>query len=159
MMHKFRADNGDLLYAPSVACHLPSAEIRLLSPQSHHQRHGGRSEALADRVVMHLPRQGDSSPQHDVAFPIEQNGSNLPMVGGMCCTEEERERVGPHLCSGIAKHLLRLGFYRSWHVGSMSLNMNLSRSQRCSIHVHRMRATSISRQDRRSCCFGIGNGA
>jgi hypothetical protein len=114
VMYKFQAENGDVLYVPGIAYHLPSAEIRLLSPQSYHQRYGGKSEVLADRAIMHLPKQGKFAPQHDVTFPVEQNGSNLPILGGVICTDEERERIGPHLCSGIAKHTL--SFFRSWYV-------------------------------------------
>ena len=37
VMYKFVATNGDLLYLPSLAYHLDSADIRLFSPQTYHQ--------------------------------------------------------------------------------------------------------------------------
>lgn len=37
VLYKFRATNGDDVFLPTVAFHLPTAEIRLLSPQSYHQ--------------------------------------------------------------------------------------------------------------------------
>ena len=42
--------NGRLVYVPGIAYHLPTAEIRLTSPQSYHQRWGGRSELDGDSV-------------------------------------------------------------------------------------------------------------
>jgi hypothetical protein len=37
VMYKFRASNGDDVFIPGVAFHLPTAAICLLSPQSYHQ--------------------------------------------------------------------------------------------------------------------------
>lgn len=37
VMYKFQATNGNNVYLSMVAFHLPSAKIRLLSPQSYHQ--------------------------------------------------------------------------------------------------------------------------
>ena len=55
VMHHFKASNGDNVCVPSIACHLPRAEIRLMSPQAYHQVYGGTSELDGNRVVTHMP--------------------------------------------------------------------------------------------------------
>ena len=46
--------------------------------------------------------------RHNIAFPIDVNGSNVPMLHGVSCTTLERVTIGPHLRSCHARHLLNL---------------------------------------------------
>ena len=104
VMYKFRASNGDDVFIPGVAFHLPTAAIRLLSPQSYHQRWGGYSMIDGKEVLMNLWRP-DNKPAHTLRFPLCTQ-SNVPTVVNVSCTASERETIGPLLRPAIAHHIL-----------------------------------------------------
>ena len=107
VMWKFTATNGDILYLPGLAYHLPTADICLLSPQAYHQMYGGESRVDGDNVLMSLPpKRGSNQRLHSINIPIEKGISNLPIVHKVSCTDDEREQVGPHLRSAQAQHTL-----------------------------------------------------
>lgn len=113
VMYKFRATNGNDVFLPGVAFHLPTADIRLLSPQSYHQRWGGSSTVGAKTITMSLPRYGPSQPSHQLEFPINQL-SNVPTVTNVATTSNERENIGPLLRSAMVRHSLE--FFDTWRV-------------------------------------------
>ena len=114
VMWKFEATNGDLLYLPCLCYHLPSADIRLFSPQTYHQLYGGTSELTGDNITMLLPKQSDYSTRHDILIPIDRKSTNLPLVYNVSCSKTERTNIGPHLRSSLAKH--KLNFFKEWNV-------------------------------------------
>jgi len=104
VMYKFRATNGEDVFIPGVAFHLPTAAIRLLSPQSYHQRWGGYSMIDGKEVLMNLWRP-DNKPNHVLTFPLCSQ-SNVPTALNVSCTSDERERIGPLLRPALAHHVL-----------------------------------------------------
>ncbi len=46
--------NGNPVYLPCVSYHLPETDVRLLSPQTYHQMHGGYSEVYGQSIQMKL---------------------------------------------------------------------------------------------------------
>ncbi len=121
VMWKHHATNGDVIYLPYLCYHLPSTDIRLLSPQTYHQLHGGESHLVDDgsKIVMDLPRQGPGHPKHCIEIPIEKKITNLPILRDVSCTDKEREDIGPHLRSALPKH--RLDFQGSWEEAQTAL--------------------------------------
>ena len=132
VMWKLTATNRDTVYLPLLCYHLPKADICLLSPQSYHQRHGGRSELVDEgrTVLMHLPQHGRGRPAHVLKIPIDIRGTNLPIVFDVWCTQHERDNIGPHLRTALVLEPLNirstinraktaaaqtsLGYHRSW---------------------------------------------
>jgi hypothetical protein len=51
-LNKFVDNNGNHVYLPCVSYHLPTMNVRLFSPQIHHQLHGGHSMVNGNEVVM-----------------------------------------------------------------------------------------------------------
>ena len=121
VMWKFKAINGDPIYLPILCYHLPTADIRLLSPQTYHQLHGGESSIVESgtRVAMKLPQQGPTSPTHVIEIPIDLRGTNLPVIHDVACTDKEREIIGPRLRSSLAKRAM--DFQGSWKEAETSL--------------------------------------
>lgn len=104
VMYKFCAMNGEDIFLPGVAFHLPSAEVHLLSPQSYHQHWGGYSMVGQKSVLMNLWHP-DGKPSHVLEFPLHDQ-SNVHTVVNVSCTAKERETFGPLLYPAIAKHVL-----------------------------------------------------
>ncbi len=48
-LHKFKIDGQDI-FIPCLSYHLPSAEVRLFSPQTYHTLYGGHSVVGGDYV-------------------------------------------------------------------------------------------------------------
>lgn len=80
VLMKLPATNGDTVVVPGISYLLPSAEIRLFSPQTYHQRYGGSSTVTAKEALLHLPQQTDIPIRHDVSFPITPETSNVPIL-------------------------------------------------------------------------------
>eukprot|EP01082_Thalassiosira_pseudonana_P013456 g11528.t1 g11528 contig6:4959-5528(-) len=86
-MYRFVDSVGETIYIPCLSYHLPSAEIRLFSPRTYHQRFGGSSIVHGDGVTMHL-NTGEEPPV-SVIVPIDPL-SNLPVVAKCAVTETEK---------------------------------------------------------------------
>jgi len=114
VMWKMTASNGDTIYLPIYCYHLPSADIRLLSPQSYHQLHPGRSGLEQDgtMVEMHLPQQGPGHPSHIISIPVETDGTNLPVIYNCHCTQKDRKVIGPRMRTGLFR--TSLDMRESW---------------------------------------------
>ena len=87
VLYKAVATNGEVVYLPGLAYHLKSTDIRLISPQAFHQLWGGRS-VVDDKVFSLHTTSGQV-----VDVPIEPK-SNLPMLYGVTCTNQEHRHVG-----------------------------------------------------------------
>ena len=86
-LHKFIVD-GDPVYLPCLSYHLSTAEIRLLSPQTHHTLYGGHSIVFGDRVVKMIDNLS-------INVEIDASKGNVPMVYDCACTPEEIKNIGP----------------------------------------------------------------
>jgi hypothetical protein len=160
VMYKFRATNGEDVFLPGVAFHLPTAAIRLMSPQSHHQRWGGYSLVDGKEVLMNLWRP-DNQPNHVLRFPISEEHSNVPTLVNVSCTAKERETIGPFLRPAVAKHFM--SFDDNWRTSAHAMehdfmtqacvlpsvvdptNINLSSGQKELLMWHWKTGISMSR--------------
>ena len=53
-LHKFKNYKGKEVFLPNVSYHLPTTYLRLFSPQTYHQIHGGNSYLCNDCVEINL---------------------------------------------------------------------------------------------------------
>ncbi len=123
VMWKFRDSTGELIYLPLLCYHLPTADIRLLSPQTYHQLHGGHS-SLDNRgttVVMHLPSKGRGHPGRKINIPIDLRGTNLPVIFDVSCNEQHKRVGREQLRSSLARHAM--DFNGSWEEAQQSLQL------------------------------------
>ncbi len=97
---KFKNASGHDIFLPCIAYHLPTADIRLFSPQTYHQTHGGRSEIDADQVIMKLR-------QETIIIPIERGGCNLPIIYDAAVTEQKQRAIGIQYKTKLAMSGLR----------------------------------------------------
>ena len=72
-LHKFKNDKGKEVFLPCVSCHLPTTDVRLFSPQTYHQIHGGNSYSSSDCVEMNLK-------YNIIVNPIRHDLANIPIV-------------------------------------------------------------------------------
>jgi hypothetical protein len=93
---KFKDAKGADIFLPCVSYHLTTTDVRLFSPQTYHQMHGGTSEVRANEVIMHLD-------DHDVVIPIDRDGVNLPIVKDSWVSSQEKARYGPQLRSAMGR--------------------------------------------------------
>ena len=147
VMWKFKEASGGTIYLPILCYHLPTADIRLLSPQTYHQLHGGHSRLIdnGSAVEMNMAQQSPEMPARKVRIPIDMGGTNLPFVHGVSCTDNERKRIGPRLRSALAKHELafkdcweqartaltrqKLGFNRKWSQEKLQFEYDFTQTQ------------------------------
>ncbi|KAL7465136.1 hypothetical protein ACHAXS_005462, partial [Conticribra weissflogii] len=97
---KFKNASGHDIFLPCIAYHLPTADIRLFSPQTYHQMHGGRSEIDADQVIMKLC-------QETIIIPIERGGCNLSIIYDAAVTEQKQRAIGIQYKTKLAMSGLR----------------------------------------------------
>ena len=72
-LHKFSDSKGNPVYLPCVSYHLPQTDVRLFSPQTYHQMHGGYSEVYGNCIKMLLNTS-------EIQIPIVREKHNLPVV-------------------------------------------------------------------------------
>ena len=94
-LHKFIDTNGQVVFLPCISYHLPSTDIRLFSPQTYHQLHGGHSTVDGDKVIMHLD-------QHCIEILIDRNKTNLPILDNTAVTDKEKRKASPFIRSALA---------------------------------------------------------
>jgi hypothetical protein len=70
-LHKFMDDGGNDVYLPCVSYHLPTTDVRLFSPQVHHQLHGGHSVVRGDAVIMLV--RNNSRPPITITIPLDKD--------------------------------------------------------------------------------------
>ena len=67
-LHKFSLD-GEPVHLPCLSCHLPSAAIRLFSPQTYHMLHGGHSAKVVTMIdTLSIP------------IPLSCKGGNVTLI-------------------------------------------------------------------------------
>jgi hypothetical protein len=100
-MWKLPTIKGQLIYISAIAYHMPDCDIRLFSPQSYFQLHGGDATVTASNVTMRLPD------NYIVNIPINPT-VNLPLVDSPQPTLEEQVNFGPHLLPSFVSNVLHL---------------------------------------------------
>ena len=104
VLYKIQATNGNYCYIPCVSYHLPTTDIRLISPQAYHQGFGGKSVLDGNSFKVHLAKHKNCDVRHVLDIPIDK-GTNLPMVRSCVCTQKEKEEIGPLFCTlGLRQH-------------------------------------------------------
>ena len=104
-LHKFYNTRGEEVFLPCVSYHLPDTDVRLFSPQTYHQMHGGESLVNGNHVVMMLR-------DHHIKIPINRNAANLPVVFKSFVSGKEKALIGPQMLSGLAHtRLSKLDFF------------------------------------------------
>ena len=118
VMYKVKATNWDILYVSGIAYHMEEATICLHSPQTYFQVYSGHVSESGNKFTMHLPRHDSSRVQHHIEFPINKEGSNIPMMFNVSCTAKEFAEFGKHMRSAMAEHALNFtqsSLMSSWY--------------------------------------------
>lgn len=105
-LHKFQVDGKDF-FLPCLSYHLPSAEIRLFSPQTYHTLYGGHSTVLGDRVVMFIDH-------FRIDIPIDRHASNVPMVYNCNVSLQEMKDHGPYIRSALPQYERKVDCLGHW---------------------------------------------
>ena len=101
IMWKLPTTKGHAVFIPAVAYHMPDCDIRLFSPQSYFNLHGGDATVTARSVEMRLPD------THVVDIPFDPT-MNLPVIHCPQPTLEEQDKFGPHLLSSVVANTLNV---------------------------------------------------
>ncbi len=101
-LHKFVDDNGKDVYLPCVSYHLPTTDVRLFSPQTYHQLHGGSSTVDGGaNVCMRL-----RGWHPNITIPIVCGGTNLSRVYNSFISEKVKQEYASKMRSALkASHL------------------------------------------------------
>jgi hypothetical protein len=98
-LHKFTNTEGKPVFLPCVSYHLPQTDIRLFSPQTYHQMHGGYSKVYAQGIQMKLRTS-------TISITINQGLTNLPVVHNSFVSEKAKHGLGPLMHSGLVLDFL-----------------------------------------------------
>jgi hypothetical protein len=98
-LHKFTDTDGNPVYLPCISYHLPEMDVRLFSPQTYHQMHGGYSEVYGDSVQMKLRTS-------TISIGISRDHTNLPVVHDSFVTEKAKRALGVRMRSGLCQSRL-----------------------------------------------------
>ncbi len=88
-LHKFMID-GEPIWLPCLSYHLPSAEVRLFSPQTYHTLYGGHSAVMGDQVDMYVD-------EHRIQIPIYKEGANVLIIWKTSVSRKEMAEIGPYI--------------------------------------------------------------
>ena len=111
-LHKFWV-NGEAIYRPCLSYHLPSAEVRLFSPQTYHKLYGGHSSVFGDPVVKMIDNLS-------IEVDIDPAGGNVPMIHESACTAEEIKEIGPYMRSALHQYERKTEFLGNWSTSDFS---------------------------------------
>jgi hypothetical protein len=104
-VHRFTDTNGNPVFLPCVSYHLPQTDVRLFSPQTYHQMHGGYSEVYGQSVQMKLRTSS-------IHIDIIRDHANLPVVHDSYVSEKAKHGLGPIMRSGLCRaRLSALDFF------------------------------------------------
>ena len=157
-LHKFQV-NGEDFFMPCLSYHLPSAEIRLFSPQTYHTLYGGHSTVMGDRVEMYVD-------QFRVGIHIDRQSSNVPMVYNCNVSSREMRDHGPNIRSALPQYERKVDCLGGWSEDNLSIGRFLRLPSTASLIiiqeecVFRMLLPMITRTyplHKRSCFYGTGN--
>ncbi len=95
ILHKFMVNEKEL-FLPYLSYHLPTADVRLFSPQTYHTIYGRHSVLSGEMALMFIDFL-------KVKVEIEREGSNVPMVHGCLVSPKEMKEHGPHIHSALSQ--------------------------------------------------------
>jgi hypothetical protein len=75
--------NDNPVFLPCVSYHLPQTDVRLFSPQTYHQMHGGYSEVYGQSIQMKLRTSS-------ILIDINGDHANLPIVHDSFVSEKAK---------------------------------------------------------------------
>ena len=121
-LHKFK-HNGSYIFIPCLSYHLPTANIRLFSPQTYHTIYGGHSTINGDRVEQYIDHLR-------VKVPIDNLGSNVPMIHGCHVSPQEMKDHGPHIRSALPSYKRKTdalgsfseGLFQNWNLATIPVD-------------------------------------
>ena len=88
-LHKFIV-NGEPIWLPCLSYHLPSAQIRLFSPQTYHTLYGGHRVVQGKHVDIYVD-------EHRIDIPINCERANVPVVTNSVGSSKETSEIGPQI--------------------------------------------------------------
>ena len=94
-LHKFIESNCQYIFLPCISYHLTQTDVRLFSPQTYHQIHGGPSVAHGNQVTTNFPF-------NRIHIPVDLGGTNLPVAHNSFVTDNQKREIGPQMCSSLA---------------------------------------------------------
>jgi len=103
VMWKFKSRQGNNVFIPAVAYHMPECDIHQESPQSYVWLHGGHANVSDNMVTMYLP----GLEKHIVDIPINDT-CNLPVIIEPQTTRDEQLNFRPHLLSAVVANTLNI---------------------------------------------------
>jgi hypothetical protein len=95
-IHKFTDVNGNPVYLPCISYHLPKTDVRLFSPQTYHQMHGGYSKVYGQSIQMKLRTLS-------IHIDIVREHANLPIVHDSFVSEKAKRGLAPLMRSGLCQ--------------------------------------------------------
>ena len=111
VLYRFKTRCGHCVYRPGLAYHMPSADIRLFSPQANIQVYGG-SATLEGRMLTYTLPDGR-------LVDIElDNQSNLPLVHDFVCNSEEHRIEGTRFMNSHSLYYNQTVSFNQQQVGS-----------------------------------------
>ena len=109
-LHKFSDTKGNPVYLPCVSYHLPQTDVRLFSPQTYHQMHGGYSEVYGNCIKMLLNTS-------EIQIPIVREKHNLPVVFDSYVSPKVKKTLASSMRSGLCHTRLNaLDFFQDTSV-------------------------------------------
>ena len=121
-LHKFMVD-GEAFWLPCLSYHLPTADVRLFSPQTFHTLYGGSSTVEGDRVNMRVAKpvnmgvlDGNSGSDNfwEIPIPIDREGANVPIVYNSAVSAHEMREIGPQIRSALNHVERKTDFFGSY---------------------------------------------
>ena len=98
-LYKFIDTKGQPVFVPCISYHLPTTDVRLFSPQAHHQIWKPSESHLTDdgsRVVF-IDR------GVRIEIPIDRAAGNIPLVYNCSTTKKEQRRYGPEVLEALPR--------------------------------------------------------
>jgi hypothetical protein len=95
-LRKFTGTDRKPVFLPCVSYHLPQTDVRLFSPQTYHQMHGGYSKVYGQSIHMMLCTS-------TISITIEQGMNNLPVVHDSFILEKAKHGLGPLMGSALCQ--------------------------------------------------------
>ncbi len=95
-IHKFTDINRNPVFLPCVSYHLPQMDVRLFSPQTYHQMHGGYSEVYGKSILMMLHTSS-------IHIDIIRDQTNLPVVHDSFVSEKAKRGLLPLFWFGMCQ--------------------------------------------------------
>ena len=94
-LHKLIDRNGQGIFLSCISYHLNQSYLRLVSPQTYHQIHGGHYIVPGNQVTMQLQN-------HRIQIPMYPGETNLPVIHNSFVTDHQRREIGPKMRSSLA---------------------------------------------------------